>query len=40
MATVKAMLYTSKTLSNGEYPIMLRISSGDERKYIALGFSC
>lgn len=40
MATVKAILYKSKKLSTGEYPIMLRISSGDERKYISLGFSC
>jgi len=40
MATVKAILYKSKKLSTGEYPIMLRISNGDERKYIALGFSC
>lgn len=40
MATIKATLYKSKTLSGGEHPIMLRLTSGDERKYISLGFSC
>ncbi len=40
MATVKAILYKSKKLSNGEHPIMLRISNGEDRKYVSLGFSC
>lgn len=38
-ATVKVILYTSKTLSNGEHPIMLKITKNRIRKYIALGIN-
>ncbi len=34
------LLYTSKTLKNGEHPIMLRIIKDRKPKYIAVGFSC
>lgn len=37
--TIKAILYKSKTLSNGEHPIMLRVSKNRVRKYISLGIS-
>jgi site-specific recombinase XerD len=40
MATVKTILYKSKKLSNGEHPVMLRITNGKKRKFISLGFSC
>lgn len=40
MATVKVILFKSKELSNGEHPVMLRLTNGKERKYISLGFSC
>jgi integrase len=39
-ATVTAILYKSKTLSNGEHPVMLRVCKGGKRKYVSLGFSC
>ena len=38
--TVAAILYKSKTLANGEHPIMLRVSKNRVRKYISLGISC
>ncbi len=38
-ATIAVILYTSKTLSNGEHPIMLRITKDRKRKYISLGLS-
>lgn len=38
--TIKGVLYKSKTLANGEYPIMLRITKDRKRKYISLGISC
>lgn len=37
---ISAVLYTSKTLSNGEHPIMLRVSYNNQRKYKSLGYSC
>ncbi|MBC7653004.1 MAG: hypothetical protein H7098_00855, partial [Oligoflexus sp.] len=37
--TIKAYLYKSKTLSNGEHPIMLRVTKNRVRKYISLGIS-
>jgi integrase len=41
MATsIKVILYTSKTLSNGEHPIMIRIIKDRKAKYIKIGFSC
>ncbi|TKC00180.1 site-specific integrase [Pedobacter cryophilus] len=38
--TIKAILFKSKTLSNGEHPIMLRVTKNRVRKYISLGISC
>ncbi|PKP17473.1 MAG: hypothetical protein CVU05_15465 [Bacteroidetes bacterium HGW-Bacteroidetes-21] len=40
MSSVKIQLYASKTLKNGEHPIMLRIIKDRRPKYISLGFSC
>ena len=37
---VAVILYTSKTLSNREHPIMLRITQNRQRKYLSLGISC
>lgn len=39
MATTKIILYESKTLKNGEHPIVLRIIKDRKIKYISLGFS-
>ncbi|HEC44351.1 MAG TPA: site-specific integrase [Bacteroides sp.] len=39
MATAKIVLYESKKLSKGKYPIMLRITSQRARKYVSLGYS-
>ncbi|HEY0220978.1 MAG TPA: site-specific integrase, partial [Candidatus Paceibacterota bacterium] len=38
--SVKAKLFTSKTLKNGEHPVMLRIIKNRKPKYISVGFSC
>ena len=38
-AKVKAVFYTSKTLSDGMHPFMIRITKDRERKYIATGLS-
>ncbi|MBR1521785.1 MAG: site-specific integrase [Bacteroidaceae bacterium] len=40
LPTISAILYTSKTLANGEHPIMLRVSYNGQRKYKSLGLSC
>jgi site-specific recombinase XerD len=40
MASIKAVLYTSKTLNNGEHPIMLRVIKDRKPKYISLHMSC
>ncbi len=37
--TIEAVLYTSKTLSNGRHPIMLRLTKNRKRKYISLHIS-
>lgn len=37
--TIEAVLYTSKTLSNGQNPIMLRLTKNRKRKYISLHIS-
>ncbi|XWN34935.1 MAG: site-specific integrase [Roseivirga sp.] len=34
------ILYKSKLLSNGEHPLMLRVTLKGQRKYVALGVSC
>jgi len=39
MAKVTAILYISKTLSNGEHPVMIRVSEGADRKYFSFGYS-
>ena len=36
---IEAVLYTSKTLSNGQHPIMLRLTKNRKRKYISLHIS-
>lgn len=38
-ATVNVLCYKSKTLSNGEHPIMLRVCKGGKKKYVGLGIS-
>ena len=40
LPSISVVLYTSKTLANGEHPIMLRISYNGLRNYKSLGFSC
>ena len=37
--TIEAVLYTSKTLSNGQHPIMLQLTRNRKRKYISLHIS-
>lgn len=37
--TIEAVLYTSKTLSNGLHPLMLRLTKNRKRKYISLHIS-
>lgn len=39
MASTKIILYTSKTLKNGEHPIMIRLIVDRKIKYIYLGYS-
>ena len=38
-ATVNVLCYTSKILSNGEHPLMLRICKDSKKKYQSLGIS-
>ena len=38
-ATVNVLCYKSKTLSNGENPLMICVSKDRKRKYISLGVS-
>lgn len=38
--TVKVILYKSKTLANGEHPLMLRACTNRIRNYLSLGISC
>lgn len=40
LPTITPILYTSKTLANGEHPIMLRICFNGKRKYKSIGLSC
>ena len=37
--TVKVICYKSKVLSNGEYPLMLRVTKDRKLKYVSLGIS-
>ncbi len=39
MTSTKLMLYKSKTLKNGEHPIMIRLIKNRKIKYISLGYS-
>jgi len=36
-ATISVVCYKSKTLSNGEHPLMLRICKDGKKKYQSLG---
>lgn len=38
-ATVNVVCYKSKTLSNGEHPLMIRLCQGRKLKYISIGIS-
>lgn len=38
-ASVSVVCYKSKTLSNGESPLMLQVSKSGKRKYQSLGIS-
>ncbi|MFN8428974.1 MAG: site-specific integrase [Spirosomataceae bacterium] len=40
MASTNIVLFTSKTLKNGEHPIMIRIIKDRKTKYISIGHSC
>ena len=40
LPTVSVILYKSKTLANGDSPIMLRICYNGQRKYKSIGLSC
>lgn len=40
MIKVAPILYTYKTLSNGEHPIMIRLTLKGKRRYIGLGVNC
>jgi integrase len=37
--SIKVVLYTSKTLSNGEHPVMLRVIRDRQAKYLSTGIS-
>ena len=39
MASIKVVLFTSKTLSNGEHPILLRVIQNRKVSYISIGAS-
>ena len=38
--SINVVCYKSKTLANGEHPLMLRICKDRKTKYVALGISC
>ena len=38
-ATVNVLCYRSKTLSNGEHPLMICVCKDGKRKYVGLGIS-
>ena len=40
LPTITPILYTSKTLANGEHPIMLRVCYNGKRTYKSIGISC
>ncbi len=39
-ASFAVILYKWKALSNGEFPLMLRITKNRQRKYVSIGISC
>lgn len=39
VTTVNTLCYKSKTLSNGEHPLMIRICKDGKKKYVSLGVS-
>ena len=40
LPSINVILYKSKVLANGEYPLMLRVSYNGQRKYKSIGLSC
>ena len=40
MASASVVLFKSKTLKNGEHPIMVRIIKDRQTKYLSVGHSC
>ena len=40
ISSIKVVLYESKTLKNGEHPIMIRLTKDRKTKYLSLGASC
>lgn len=40
LPTITPIIYTSKTLANGEHPIMLRVCFNSKRSYKSIGISC
>lgn len=40
LPSITPILYTSKTLANGEHPIMLRVCYNGKRTYKSIGISC
>lgn len=40
LPSICVILYKSKVLANGEYPLMLRVSYNGQRKYKSVGLSC
>jgi tyrosine type site-specific recombinase len=38
-AGINILCYKSKTLANGEHPLMLRVCKDGKKKYISLGLS-
>lgn len=40
MIKAKILLYRSKTLSNGEHPIMICLSQNTQRRYLSTGINC
>lgn len=38
-ASISVICYKSKTLSNGEHPLMLRVTKDRKLKYLSLGIS-
>jgi integrase/recombinase XerD len=40
MITARVLLYRSKTLSNGEHPIMICLTKNGQRRYLSTGLNC